>query len=387
MKNNLCADMGGSAANHSGMGDPLIEMRDIVKVFISGAGEFTALNGVDVCFYEGEFVSVVGKSGSGKSTLVNMLTGIDHPSRGTVQVGDTYIHQLSEGKMSIWRGRNLGIVFQFFQLLPMLSILENIMLPMDFAKSIPFQEREGRAMQLLEMVGLQDYAHELPAEISGGQQQSVAIARALANDPPIIIADEPTGNLDSRAADAVFKIFTELASQGKTIIMVTHDSSLARRTGRMLLLSDGELVNNWIVGAFPELNHSRLLWLTHSMEPLSFGGEQHIPLPDQSKAAMYLFTSGQVEFVTRNGFFGKRKIRLSPGEYLATPDLHTFTDEVLGMRSTAGEPVEALVLDQAAFQSWMGEAPADQASMTAASRDRVASWRSNGKSILQELSK
>jgi putative ABC transport system ATP-binding protein len=386
MKSKLCADMGGSGADQIGMGDPLIEMRDIVKVFKTGAGDFTALNGVDVCFFEGEFVCVVGKSGSGKSTLVNMLTGIDHPTRGTVRVSDTLIHQLSEGRMSIWRGRNLGIVFQFFQLLPMLSIMENIMLPMDFAKSIPFKEREARAMELLELVGLEDYAHELPAEVSGGQQQSAAIARALANDPPIIIADEPTGNLDSRSADAVFEVFTELAGQGKTIIMVTHDSSLARRTGRMLLLSDGELVNNRIATAFPSLDHSRLLWLTHSMQPYSFGGEQHIPLPDQTQAAMYLFTSGQVEFVTRNGFFGKRKIRLSPGEYLATPDLLSFSDEVLGLRSADGEPIEALVLDQAAFKSWMGEAPADQVSLATAAQMRVASWRSNGGSRAQEIS-
>jgi putative ABC transport system ATP-binding protein len=245
---------------------PLIEMQEIYKIFKTGAGDFTALNGVNVCFFEGEFVSVVGKSGSGKSTLVNMLTGIDHPTSGSVRVGDRYIHQLSEGEMSTWRGRNLGIIFQFFQLLPMLSILENIMLPMDFAKVIPFQEREERAMHLLELVGLQDYAHELPAGVSGGQQQSAAIARALANDPPLIIADEPTGNLDSRSADVVFEIFDDLTMQGKTIIMVTHDRSLAERTNRMLLLSDGELVNRWIANAFPELEHSRLLWLTHLMD-------------------------------------------------------------------------------------------------------------------------
>lgn len=376
MKQKLCADMGDSGANH---GEPLIEMRDIVKVFKTGAGDFTALNGVDVCFFEREFVSVVGKSGSGKSTLVNMLTGIDHPTKGTVRVSDTFIHELTEGQMSIWRGRNLGIVFQFFQLLPMLSILENIMLPMDFSKSIPFQEREQRAMQLLELVGLQEYAHNLPAEVSGGQQQSAAIARALANDPPIIIADEPTGNLDSRSADVVFEVFTDLASQGKTIIMVTHDSSLAKRTGRMLLLSDGELVNNRIANTFPHIDHSRLLWLTHTMKPHSFGSEQHIPLPDQSHAAMYLFTSGQVEFVTHNGFFGNKKIRLNPGEYLAIPDLASFNDDVIGLRSATGERIEALVLDQKAFQAWMGEAPQDQANLGRAAQERVASWRSNGR--------
>jgi putative ABC transport system ATP-binding protein len=378
MTDKLCADMGAALSAQGISGEPLIEMRDIFKVFKTGAGDFTALNGVDVCFYEGEFVSVVGKSGSGKSTLVNMLTGIDHPTSGSVRVGDTYIHQHSEGQMSIWRGANLGIIFQFFQLLPMLSILENIMLPMDFAKIFPFQEREARAMHLLEMVGLQDYAHDLPAEVSGGQQQSAAIARALANDPPIIIADEPTGNLDSRSADKVFEIFSELTQQGKTIIMVTHDSSLARRSDRMLLLSDGELINNWIASAFPELPHPRLLWLTHSMQPKSFDHQQPIPLPDNLQTAMYLFTSGPVEFVTRNGFFGKQEVRLDRGDYLALPDLQTFTDDVLGLRSATGEPVEALVLDRDSFQVWMAEDQTGQASLTAAARQRVSAWRSNG---------
>lgn len=380
MKEVQCTDVGAAFAAPTNDGKPLIEMRDIVKVFKTGAGNFTALNGVDVCFYEGEYVSVVGKSGSGKSTLVNMLTGIDHPTAGTVRVGGNYIHQLSEGKMSIWRGINLGIVFQFFQLLPMLSIIENIMLPMDFAKVIPFQKRELRAMELLEMVGLKEHAHDLPAEVSGGQQQSAAIARALANDPPIIIADEPTGNLDSRAADVVFKIFSELAQQGKSIIMVTHDSSLAKRTGRMLLLSDGELVNSWIADTFPHLPHSRLLWLTHLMQPKAFEDGQIIPLPNHSQAAMYLFTSGPVEFVTRNGFFGNRRICLESGEYLATPDLQTFTDDVLGLRSATGDKVEALVLDRDAFQHWMEEDKVDQENLITAARDRVAQWRSNGDS-------
>ena len=160
---------------------------------------------MDACFYAGEFVSVVGQSGSGKSTLVNMITGIDHPTTGTVCVGGTYVHKLREGKMAVWRGQNLGIVFQFFQLLPMLTLLENTMLPMDFCNKYAPGEREGRAMDLLALVGLGHMAHKLPGEVAGGQQQSAAIARALANDPPILIADEPTGNLDSRTADSVFQ--------------------------------------------------------------------------------------------------------------------------------------------------------------------------------------
>lgn len=221
---------------------PLIEMRGIVKIFRSAAGDFTALKGINACFHQGEFVSVVGKSGSGKSTLANMITGIDHPTAGSVRINGTYVHKLSENDMSVWRGRNLGIVFQFFQLLPMLSLLENVMLPMDFCDMYTVSEREQRAIELLDLVGLHDYADQLPAAVSGGQQQSAAIARALANDPPILIADEPTGNLDSRAAEEVFQIFTQLAVEGKTIVMVTHDRALARRTDRSLLLVDGELV-------------------------------------------------------------------------------------------------------------------------------------------------
>jgi putative ABC transport system ATP-binding protein len=218
-------------------------MKDIVKVYKTAAGDFPALKAITACFYRGEFASVVGKSGSGKSTLANMITGIDHPTSGSVRINGTFVHKLDESSMSVWRGRNLGIVFQFFQLLPMLSLLENVMLPMDFCNVYAAAERQERARALLELVGLEAVAEQLPAAVSGGQQQSAAIARALANDPPILIADEPTGNLDSRSADAVFQIFVELAGQGKTILMVTHDQSLAQRTDRVLLLSDGELVS------------------------------------------------------------------------------------------------------------------------------------------------
>lgn len=378
MTEHLLNKTGSASAGKGNLEPPLIEMKDIHKIFKTAAGDFPALKGVNVCFYPGEFVSVVGKSGSGKSTLVNMLTGIDHPTSGIVRVRGEYIHQLTEGQMSIWRGSNLGIIFQFFQLLPMLSILENVMLPMDFAKVIPFQEREKRALQLLEMVGLADYAHDLPTEVAGGQQQSAAIARALANDPPIIIADEPTGNLDSRSADDVFKIFSDLAEDGKTIIMVTHDSSLAKRTDRMMLLSDGELINSWIANAFPELPHSRLLWLTHKMRRQSFGTGTPIPLPDNSQAALYLFTSGPVEFVTSNGFFGKHKVLLNQGEYLSLPDIQNFNEDILGLRSVNGDQIEALVLDKRAFESWMDEDQADLTNLSSAALNRLASWQSNG---------
>jgi putative ABC transport system ATP-binding protein len=221
----------------------LIELRRVQKVYESTAGTFTALKCVDLQVEPGEFIGVVGKSGSGKSTLINMITGIDRPTRGEVLVGDTAVHTLSEGKMAEWRGRYMGVVFQFFQLLPTLSIIENVMLPMDFCHMYTPKGRKERAMHLLEQVELVDHAHKLPSAVSGGQQQRAAIARALANDPPIIVADEPTGNLDSRTAESVFELFARLVAEGKTILMVTHDKELASRVSRTILLVDGEIAS------------------------------------------------------------------------------------------------------------------------------------------------
>ena len=221
----------------------LIELRNIVKTYQSAAGAFQALKGVDLKVDRGEFLAIVGKSGSGKSTLINMVTGIDRPTSGEVLVGDAAVHTFSEGQMASWRGRNLGIIFQFFQLLPSLSIVENVMLPMDFCDMYAPRERYERAMQLLAQVEMDGNAQKLPSAVSGGQQQRVAIARALANDPPILIADEPTGNLDSKTANAVFELFENLVANGKTIVMVTHDQDLARRASRSILVADGQIVD------------------------------------------------------------------------------------------------------------------------------------------------
>lgn len=223
---------------------PLIQMRGVVKTYHTPAGDFYALRGVDVALYTGEFVAVVGRSGSGKSTLANMITGIDRPTAGTITVGDVEIQSLGESDMARWRGRNLGIVFQFYQLLPMLSLLQNVMLPMDFCDVHPRAEREQRALALLRLVGLEEAADKLPASVSGGQQQSAAIARALANDPPILVADEPTGNLDSRAAARIVDLFQALGEQGKTILMVTHDPDMAARAARAIHIVDGRIVDD-----------------------------------------------------------------------------------------------------------------------------------------------
>jgi putative ABC transport system ATP-binding protein len=222
----------------------LIDLRSVSKSYATAAGDFTALRQIDLLVDRGEFVAVVGKSGSGKSTLINMITGIDRPSSGEVLIGDTAVHTLSEGQMAVWRGKHVGVIFQFFQLLPTLTILENVMLPMDFCNTYPGRERASRAMQLLDEVEMTEHAGKLPSAASGGQQQRVAIARALANDPDIIVADEPTGNLDSKTADAVFQLFQRLVDEGKTILMVTHDDELAHRAGRTVTIADGLIVGD-----------------------------------------------------------------------------------------------------------------------------------------------
>ncbi len=237
----------GAAAAVSGSAQALtkamISLQGITKAYETDAGPFWALKGIDLQIYPGEFVAVVGKSGSGKSTLINVFTGIDHPTGGEVVVAQTRIRQLDEGQMAEWRGRQMGIVFQFFQLLPTLTIVENIMLPMDLCDVHEPGERQERAMHLLDQMDMADLAGMFPASVSGGHQQRAAIARALANDPPILVADEPTGNLDSRTADGVFQLFESLVAEGKTILMVTHDDELAGRVPRILTLADGLIVN------------------------------------------------------------------------------------------------------------------------------------------------
>jgi putative ABC transport system ATP-binding protein len=233
----------GMGPEKNGSREPLIQLNNVVKAYQTPVGQFMALRGINLTIGRGEFVAVVGKSGSGKSTLINMITGIDRPTSGEIYIGNTAIHNLAEGPMAEWRGRNIGIIFQFFQLLPMLSCIENVMLPMDFCNMFKSSEREARALHLLEQVDMVEHAYKLPSEVSGGQQQRVAIARALANDPPLLVADEPTGNLDSRTADAVFQLFARMVDDGKTILMVTHDDEMAHQVRRTITLTDGQIVH------------------------------------------------------------------------------------------------------------------------------------------------
>ena len=220
----------------------MINLAQVTKTFDTPAGEFPALCGIDLEISAGEMVAVVGKSGSGKSTLLNLIAGIDRPSSGRVLVGETNVGELSENRLAGWRGRNVGLVFQFFQLMPTLTAAENVMLPMDFAGAIPPRSRRERALELLEEVGVKRHADKLPSALSGGEQQRVAIARALANDPPILLADEPTGNLDSLTAVAIFKTFVSLVNKGKTILIVTHERDIPLAFTQILELSDGELL-------------------------------------------------------------------------------------------------------------------------------------------------
>ena len=227
---------------------PLIDLRDVIKVYSTAAGEFTALKGINAQVQKGEFLGVIGKSGAGKSTLLNMITGVDDITTGEVVVrangAETYVHQLDEDELALWRGQTMGVVFQSFQLLPMLTLIENITLPMDLCGLYRPRRSRQRALELLEMVELEEHAYKLPSFISGGQQQRVAIARALANDPPILVADEPTGSLDSVTSDHIFELFERLVKeQGKTIVMVTHDKSIAPRFSRTLRIVDGELAD------------------------------------------------------------------------------------------------------------------------------------------------
>jgi ABC-type lipoprotein export system ATPase subunit len=328
-------------ANH-----PLIELQGVHKAYKTAVGDYPALQGIDLRINAGEFVSVIGKSGSGKTTLINMITGIDRPTSGQVWVNQTPVHSLSESQMARWRGKNLGIVFQFFQLLPIISVVENVMLPMDFCRSYPVGQREARALHLLDLVGLADHAYKLPAALSGGQQQRVAIARALANDPPIVIADEPTGNLDSRTAESVFELFNELISQGKTIIIVTHDSALARRANRTALITDGEIVNEYLVKAFPTFTADQLLEATRRVQPQQYEPGAKILTEGSNSDAFYVVSRGIVEVVLpRANQSDVIAVQLGTGKYFGEMEFFHGGRNKASVRAYENGPVEVLALD------------------------------------------
>ena len=327
-----------TAASH-----PMIDLREVNKFYKTAVGDYHALDNVDLQINAGEFVSIIGKSGSGKTTLLNMITGIDIPTNGEVWVNDTAVHKLSENKMARWRGKNLGVVFQFFQLLPMISVIENIMLPMDFCRTYPMRERHQRAMQLLELVELADHAHKLPTALSGGQQQRVAIARALANDPPVIIADEPTGNLDSKTAESVFTLFNDLVAKGKTIIIVTHDSALAKRTHRTALIADGEIVNEYVAKAMPTLTAAQLLQLTRTAKSQTFDPGTMILSEGAHADTFYVVSKGTVEVILpRANQSDVVALQLGPGKCFGEIEFFHEKKPLASVRASESGPVEVL---------------------------------------------
>ncbi len=327
-----------TAASH-----PMIDLREVNKFYKTAVGDYHALDNVDLQINAGEFVSIIGKSGSGKTTLLNMITGIDIPTNGEVWVNDTAVHKLSENKMARWRGKNLGVVFQFFQLLPMISVIENIMLPMDFCRTYPMRERHQRAMQLLELVELADHAHKLPTALSGGQQQRVAIARALANDPPVIIADEPTGNLDSKTAESVFTLFNDLVAKGKTIIIVTHDSALAKRTHRTALIADGEIVNEYVAKAMPTLTAAQLLQLTRTAKAQQFDPGTMILSEGAHADTFYVVSKGTVEVILpRANQSDVVALQLGPGKCFGEIEFFHEKKHLASVRASESGPVEVL---------------------------------------------
>ena len=234
------AQSSGSSQNRD---EYIIDLREVVKTYETSSGPFTALQDINLPIKSGQFVAIVGKSGSGKTTLLNLLAGIDRPTSGSIAVDGTQVDALSESELAEWRGRTIGLVFQFFQLLPTLTVVENVMLPMDFVEIIPAAKRRSKALELLERVGIRDQADKLPVTLSGGQQQRAAIARALANDPPILMADEPTGNLDEATRTSVLELFAKLNAEGRTIIVVTHERDISRYADRQVTLVDGRIAD------------------------------------------------------------------------------------------------------------------------------------------------
>jgi putative ABC transport system ATP-binding protein len=345
---------------------PAVSLKDVVKTYVNAAGSFTALKGIDLEVSYGQFVAIVGKSGSGKSTLLNMLTGIDHPTSGQVLMGGEDIYSLSESKRALWRGQNVGIVFQFFQLLPTLTLLENTILPMDYCNVYPYQERPNRALELLKMVGLEDHIYDLPANVSNGQQQAAAIARSIATDPSIIVADEPTGNLDTRSADVIIRVFQELADRGKTILLVTHDPSLTSRVDRTVIISDGEIIDPTVADTLPSLDHPQMLHATHKVEKRVYEPGEVIIRQGDPVEYFYMVGDGKVEIVGN----GETAVTtLTTHEFFGEVELMGDEKAIATVRANSG-PVELALLPKAEFFKIMNDSPDTSAQIMQVAKER-----------------
>lgn len=335
---------------------PLIEIKNLRKVYQTPAGDFTAVNGINVEVQRGEFVAIIGKSGSGKSTFINMITGIDRPTSGEIIINGAPVHSFNEGQMAAWRGRNLGIVFQFFQLFPTLTILENIILPMELNNLYSRRERKERAMHLLEKVEMTAQANKLPSAISGGQQQRVAIARALANDPPLLVADEPTGNLDSKTAEKIFSLFENLVASGTTILMVTHDSDLARRVNRTILISDGEVVNEYLVRALSSLTQDQLVEISRSIKPQNFQPNSAIVRQGEKGDKFYILLDGNADvYLNMPGGSELFVNQLKPGQYFGEMALLGGGVRRATVKASYEGPASVAALDEEAFNTLIND--------------------------------
>ncbi len=362
--------------------NPFIHLNQVVKKFKNTAGEFEVLRGVNLEIKQGEFVAVVGKSGSGKSTLLNMITGIDHPSSGEVIIDQMNIYKINESQRALWRGKNLGVVFQFFQLLPMLSILENVMLPMDYVGMYSTDERPQKAMELLDLVGLTDQAYKLPAAISTGQQQSAAIARALATNPPIIVADEPTGNLDSKSADRIIQLFSQLIHAGKTIIMVTHDPTLTERTTRTMIISDGEFVNETLGKSLPLLSHPQMIKATHMLKKVEFQPGQTILESGKPVTDLYLIESGFVDIYIKSRFRPPEVIaQINRGEYFGEMEMLNGGIASAEVRASGDKPVQLLALPANEFRNLLKDSPLTEQALTQVVNQRLAERKQHNKTF------
>lgn len=327
-----------------------IQLNQVVKTFQNGGVSYTALKGIDLTIEEGQFTAIIGKSGCGKSTLMNMITGIDHPTSGDVIVGGRAIHTMKKSELAPFRGRNIGVIFQFFQLLPTLTLLENVMLPMDFCQMYTSRERKRRAFELLEQVGMDSHAYKLPSAVSGGQQQRVAIARALANDPPIIIADEPTGSLDSKTSELIFGIFKELAEHGKTIVMVTHDQDLACRVEKTVLMADGKIVNESVMQALPTLDMDQISQLQAYFQKHHFSPGSIIIREGDEADYAYIIVKGEVEVLIQHPSGIHIPVsRLGKGQYFGEIALVRGGKRTATVRAVGDQTIEVLALDRETF--------------------------------------
>lgn len=332
-----------------------VEVQNLRKVYKTPNGEFVALDNLSVKIEQGKFVAFIGRSGSGKSTLINCLTGIDRPSSGELYIDGVAVHKLNEYQLARWRGQRVGLVFQFFQLLPTLSLVENVMLPMELVNSYPPHKRRKRAMELLGMVGLADHANKLPADTSGGQQQRVAIARSLANDPAVIVCDEPTGNLDVGTAQQMFRLFQDLRDQGKTVIMVTHDDDLAYRADHVFLIESGVLVNEYLSDVLDELTPQQINAFIQHASITDFAPHMNIITEGTFGDEFFVILEGGVDILVNRNNHEVLVGRQTKGGLFGEMALVDGTTRSATVRADRETGVKVATINRATFQQLLDE--------------------------------